>query len=239
MKPNAVARVASLIGEPARTAMLLQLMDGRAMTAKEMAQAAGVSAATGSRHLALMVQAGLLQVTTSGRHRYHRLGSPQVAQLMESVMQIAGTQASTQAAGRTGPRDESMRQARSCYDHIAGRLGVAIADKLVADGAVVIDADTGVVTPHAGASLQRLGLALADDSGARAASRRVLCRPCMDWSERRFHLAGRLGALICVGCLRQGWLQRMPRSRALQITPPGQLALRHWMGWELWQTVAP
>ena len=155
---NAVARIASLIGEPARTAMLLQLMDGRALTANELARAAGISPATGSRHLAMMVEAELLQVNAMGRHRYYRIGSQQVARLLESIMQVAGAAARTGKSARAGPKDASLRQARTCYDHLAGRLGVAIASKLADDRAVVMESESGWVTEHATGSLSRLGL---------------------------------------------------------------------------------
>ena len=237
MNINSVARIASLIGEPARTAMLLQLMDGRAMTAKELVQAAGISPATGSRHLALMVEAELLQVTAMGRHRYHRIGSAQVARLLESIMQVAGVGAQTRKSRRAGPKDESLRQARTCYDHVAGRLGVAIANKLADDRAVIIESESGWVTECAGDSLGRLGVAVPELLGPSGNARRVLCRPCMDWSERRIHLAGRLGAAICDECMAHGWLLRRPHSRALEITPRGQIALRNWMGLDLWKTV--
>ncbi len=234
---NAVARIASLIGEPARTAMLLQLMDGRAMTANELARAAGISPATGSRHLAMMVEAELLQVNAMGRHRYHRIGSQQVARLLESIMQVAGADTQIGKRGRAGPKDASLRQARTCYDHLAGRLGVAIANKLADDRAIVMEAESGWVTQHAGDSLGRLGLAVPELLGPSGNARRVLCRPCMDWSERRVHLAGRLGAAICDQCMDHGWLLRKPNSRALDITPRGQAALRNWMGLALWNTV--
>jgi len=237
MNVNSVARVASLIGEPARTAMLLQLMDGRALTAKELARAAGVSPATGSRHLALMVQAELLEVTAIGRHRYHRIASPQVATLLESLMQFADAHAPVHPVARPGPRDEAMRRARTCYDHLAGRLGVAVAQRLEQDGALVFDAESGWLTDHAPASLARLGVKLAKPAGATGRPERALCRPCMDWSERRYHLAGRIGTAICGECLGRGWLRRKPQSRALEITPAGQLALRDWLGLALWNCV--
>lgn len=235
MNINSVARIASLIGEPARTAMLLQLMDGRAMTAKELVCAAGISPATGSRHLALMVEAELLQVTAMGRHRYHRIASPQVARLLENIMQVAGAQ--TRTSGRTGPKDESLRQARTCYDHVAGRLGVAIANKLADDRAVVMESESGWVTERAADTLGKLGVTVPELRYPSGKTRRVLCRPCMDWSERRIHLAGRLGAAICDQCMGHGWLRRKPNSRALEITPQGQIALRNWMGLDLWKTV--
>ena len=239
MNINSVARIAGLIGEPARTAMLLQLMDGRAMTANELAHAAGISPATASRHLAMMVEAELLQVTAVGRHRYHRIGSQRVAGLLESIMQVADATAPKRSSVRTGPKDESMRQARTCYDHLAGRLGVAIANKLADDRAVVIESDSGWVTEHAAVSLGGLGLGVTVTELLEPSSlaRRALCRPCMDWSERRVHLAGRLGAAICTDCVGQGWLLRKPNSRALEITPRGQVALRNWMGLEHWNTV--
>ena len=241
MNLNAVARIASLIGEPARTAMLLQLMDGRAMTATELANAAGITPATASRHLALMVEAELLHVTAIGRHRYHRIASPQVASLLESIMQVAGAAAPKRSSVRDGPKDESLRQARTCYDHLAGRLGVAIANKLADDRALVIESDSGWVTERAAESLGGLGLglgvAVTELLEPSNPARRVLCRPCMDWSERRTHLAGRLGAAICDGCMGHGWLLRKSTSRAVEITPRGQIALRNWMGWDLWNTV--
>lgn len=237
MHVNSVARIASLIGEPARTAMLLQLMDGRALTANELARAAGVSPATASRHLALMVEGELLQVTAIGRHRYHRIASAQVAALLESLMQLAGECAPVRRAARPGPRDEAMRRARTCYDHLAGRLGVAMAQRLERDGALVFDAESGWLTAQAPASLARLGITLAPADTARQRPERTLCRPCMDWSERRFHLAGRVATTLCNECLGRGWLQRKPQSRALEITPGGQVALRDWLGLALWQQV--
>lgn len=237
MNINAVARVAALIGEPARTAMLLRLMDGRAMTASELAHVAAISPATASRHLALMVTAGLLQVNAVGRHRYHRIGSPHVGRLMENIMGVAGSPASSPKASPTGPKEAALRQARTCYDHLAGRLGVAIAAKLADDGAVVFDSEWGWITEQAADSLGRLGLADPDWLGKAGNARRALCRPCMDWSERRIHVAGRLGAAICAGCIGHGWLRRRPDSRALDITPRGHLALGKWMGSALWETV--
>ena len=122
-----------------------------------------------------------------------------------------------------------MRLARTCYDHIAGGLGVAIADQLLDDGAVAFDGEAGHVTDRAGPSLQRLGL---DPQAAitTAPGKRPNCRPCLDWSERRMHLAGRLGAMICSHCLDNGWLLRKEGSRALKVTSKGTLALRGWMG---------
>jgi len=233
MNTNQVARIAALVGEPARTGMLLALMDGRALTANELATAGHISAATASRHLALLVEGGLLRVERQGKHRYHRLASAEVARVLEGIMQLAA--ASTPAPRKvvTGPRDAQMRLARTCYDHLAGRIAVACAQRLVEDGAVVIEEDTARVTEHAAAALARLGMAmeeLKDGTG-----KRPVCRPCLDWGERRMHLAGQLGALLCTHCLQQGWMLRKHGSRALEVTPRGAAALRDWLGTSRWR----
>lgn len=240
MNTNRIAHVAALVGEPARTAMLLALMDGRALTARELADAARVSPATASRHLGLLVEADLLRVERQGRHRYHRLASPEVARVLEGLMQLAAPPESLVPPRRVvvGPRDAALRTARTCYDHLAGRLGVAVTAHLLDAGAVVFEGDdaTGHVTDRAPAVLRRLGLD-ASVSVAEGAGRRPHCRPCLDWSERRMHLAGRLGALICGHCLERGWLLRGQGTRALTITPPGALALRDWLGTARWGEV--
>ena len=160
-----------------------------------------------------------------------------VARIASLIGEPARTAMQGRQSARAGPQDESLRQARTCYDHLAGRLGVAIANKLADDRAVVMKAGSGWVTEHAADSLGRLGVTDADLLETSGVARRVLCRPCMDWSERRIHLAGRLGAAICDGCMDHGWLLRKSTSRALEITPRGQVALRNWMGWDLWRTV--
>jgi len=231
MNTNQVARIAALVGEPARTAMLLALMDGRALTAGELAGAARVGAATASRHLALLLEGGLLAVHRQGRHRYHRLASPEVARVLEGMMQLATR--SVPAPVRTGPRDATLRFARTCYDHLAGRLAVAMAEHLVERGAIVLAEDTALLTPRAAGVLANLGL-----RDALAAGGRVACRPCLDWGERRMHLAGRLGTLLCAHTLEQGWLLRRPGSRALELTPRGAGALRDWLGLERWDALA-
>jgi DNA-binding transcriptional ArsR family regulator len=234
MNTNQIARTASLMGEPARAAMLLALMDGRALTARELALAAGVSPATASRHLALLQEAGFLRMEKQGRHRYHRLASVEVASLMEQLMQLS---APAVAAVPTGPRDQALRTARICYDHLAGRLGMAVADHLVESHAVALQ-DPAQVLPGDGlhAALQRLGVSQGM-AALNGRSARPVCLPCLDWSERRTHMAGRLGALICAHCLERGWLVRKPDSRALQISEPGARALRDWMGTARWCTV--
>lgn len=235
MNTNQIARIGSLIGEPARAAMLLQLMDGRMLTATELARAASVSAPTGSRHLALMVEAGLLCVAQRGRHRYHRLASAEVARVLEGVMRLAGMPAAVRPLA-VGPRDEAMRMARMCYDHIAGRLGLAMAEALLAARAIEFDGDGGQLTERAPEVLAQWGLAL--DVQADVSRRgRPDCRPCLDWSERKAHLAGRLGAMLCRHCLDQGWLSRAAGGRALTASPEGVRVFRDLLGLQAWRRV--
>ncbi|HEY0826229.1 MAG TPA: helix-turn-helix transcriptional regulator [Ramlibacter sp.] len=232
MTANQLARIAALVGEPARAGMLLALMDGRALTAGELAAAARVTPATASRHLALLVEAGLLRAASQGRHRYHRLASPDVARVLEGIMQLGQARPPSPA---TGPRDPQMRFARTCYDHLAGRVAVAIADRLVEERAVVLDEDTAVVTERAAGVLAALGLhGIADAPGG---GKRPACRPCLDWGERRMHLAGRLGAMLCTHCVQQGWLLPRAKSRALELTPRGARALRDWFGLQRWHAL--
>lgn len=231
MNANQISRIAALVGEPARTAMLLQLMDGRALTASELARAAGIGAPSASAHLAQLIDAQLLRVTPAGRHRYHRLASPQVARMLESIMQLAAGADAPVSRLRVGPRDETLRIARTCYDHLAGRLGVAIAERLEADGALVLEDDGAYLTDKVHRSLHQLGIDAAHRSAA------LSCRPCLDWSERRTHLAGRLASSLCRHCLDQGWLRKRSQSRALDITPAGGVALQRWLGMALWRRV--
>ncbi|MGJ7488074.1 ArsR/SmtB family transcription factor [Variovorax sp. LT2P21] len=235
MNTNHIARIASLVGEPARAAMLLQLMDGRLLTATELARAGHVSPQTASRHLAQMVEAGLMGVEQRGRHRYHRLASAEVAKMLEGMMQIAG-EAPVQRRIAVGPRDDTMRRARMCYDHVAGRLGLAMAESLLIEQAIEFDGEGGHVTDRLGDVLQRWGLAL-DPAPPPARSARPYCRPCLDWSERKMHLAGRLGAMLCTHCLDKGWLTRAAGSRALTISPEGAQMFRDRLGLDAWRRV--
>lgn len=232
--PNRFAEIATLAGDPARAAMLHALMDGRALTASELARAAGVTPQTASGHLARLLEAGLLRVAKQGRHRYHRLASPAVARMMESIMQVAALAAPPRTPLVVGPREAALRAARTCYDHLAGRLGVALADALVADGTIELGDDGGAVTEDGLARLRRAGLDA--DAFAPSADRRpsrMVCRPCLDWSERRMHVAGALGAALCAHCFAQGWIRRVDGSRAVTLTPKGQAGLRAAFGVEL------
>ncbi|MGE5269026.1 MAG: ArsR/SmtB family transcription factor [Thiohalocapsa sp.] len=227
----AFAQVASLAGDPARAGMLHALMDGRALTASELAHVARITPQTASGHLARMAAAGLLSIEKQGRHRYHRLASPAVAQMIESIMQVASAVEPARRPLSVGPRDAALRAARTCYDHLAGRLGVALADALVAGGYAELASDAGLVTDAGLELLGRIGIdvdALQARRGRHAA--RVLCRPCLDWSERRPHLAGALGAALCAHSLGNGWVRRIPGTRAVAITPKGQRMFREAFG---------
>lgn len=223
-----LAETAALIGDPARANMLAALMDGRALTARELAEAAGVTPPTASAHLARLVAGGLLAMERQGRHRYHRLASPAVAQMLEGIMAVAD--AGRPAPARVGPRDAALRRARTCYDHLAGQLAVGMADRMAERGLVELAADGGAVTGEGMAFLRGLGVDL-DAAAARASRRgRVFCRPCLDWSERRPHIAGAVGAALCAACLAQGWMRRVEGTRALAVTPAGRAVLEREFG---------
>ncbi|MBV8589118.1 MAG: helix-turn-helix transcriptional regulator [Acetobacteraceae bacterium] len=211
-----IAEIGALIGLPARTNMVVALMAGCPLTATELAHAAGVSRQTASGHLSKLTQAGLLAVERAGRHRCYRLASPDVGQMVEAAMVVAR---------RIPPRlrppsrlDEALRTARTCYDHLAGRLGVGLADALMEHRHVLMSDDGGQVT--------RSGVQFLDEFGINFATaqrqRRIFCRPCLDWSERRPHLAGSLGAALATRCFELGWIERGQLSRAVAITDAGR-----------------
>ncbi len=221
------AEIATAAGDPARAGMLNALMDGRALTATELARVAGITPQTASGHLARLTVSGLIAVEKQGRHRYHRLATPAVARMLESIMQVAAEAEPRRTKAFTGPRDIAMRAARTCYDHLAGHLGVALADAMVAKGQIELAPDAGIVTDTGMALLQRLGIDL-DARGKRKG--RLLCRPCLDWSERRPHLAGAVGTALCTHCFDAGWIRRVEGTRAVTITAKGQRNFREIFG---------
>ena len=220
----AVAEIAALVGNPARANILMALIDGRALTASELAYVAGVSPQTTSEHLAMLREANLLSLTKQGRHSYYRVGSPKVAHMIEGIMVVAAD-----GPQRYRPRwngDDRLRTARTCYDHIAGRLGVALTDTMTRRKHLVLSEDGGMVTRAGERHLADFGVALA----AAKEGRRAFCRPCLDWSERRLHLAGALGAAIAARCLDLGWIARIRDSRALQISAKGEKGFKEKFG---------
>jgi DNA-binding transcriptional ArsR family regulator len=223
-----LAEIGALIGDPARAAMLCTLMDGRAQTAGELAYAARVSAPTASEHLRRLTESKLLAVVKQGRHRYFRIATPLVAQMIESM----GTVASLQMPPRHRPirgLDAAMREARLCYDHLAGRLGVVLADALIARGCVMLGDEGGEVTPAGFTFFAELGVELQPLQRGK----RAFCRPCLDWSERRFHVAGQTGAALASHCFEQGWIDRMRDGRAVVVTALGREAFADRFGVDL------
>jgi DNA-binding transcriptional ArsR family regulator len=209
-----IAQVAALIGDPARANMLSTLMDGRTLTASELAYVSGVAPQTASGHLAKLSDAGLLALAKRGRRRYLRLASPHVARVLEGLMVVAQDGPARQRNLWRG--GETLRHARTCYDHMAGRIAVAIADRLVQQSFIVLDEDGGQLTDAGRSFFNELGVDL-----RLASRRRVFCRPCLDWSERRPHLAGTVGAAILHHALEHDWVEHVRDSRALVVTPVG------------------
>ena len=229
---SAFAETAALVGDSARANMLAALMDGRALTAAELARAAGITPQTASGHLARLTGAGLLAMERQGRHRYHRLASLDVARMLESIMSVAAGSGGPDGTGRrapivVGPRDKALRRARTCYDHLAGQIAVAMTDRMLERGQVDFSADGGMLTERGVGFLRDIGVdidALAERTARRGG--RIFCCPCLDWSERRSHIAGAVGAALCQACFTQGWLRRMDGTRAVSVTQAGQMALR-------------
>lgn len=210
-----IAQIASLVGDPARANMLAALINGGALTASELAYVSGVSPQTASGHLAKLDDAGLILVQKQGRRRYFRLASPLIAHMLEGLMVAAQDRPARQCSEWRG--GEALRNARTCYDHMAGRIAVRIADSLIEHSHVVLDADGGVVTEAGLAFLESAGIDLNFGS-----KRRVFCRPCLDWSERRSHLAGVVGAALLNHALVHDWVRRTRDTRALSITAAGR-----------------
>jgi DNA-binding transcriptional ArsR family regulator len=211
-----IAEVASLIGIPARADMLLALKNDGVLSATELAHVAGVAPNTASEHLAKLAQARLIAVERQGRHRYCRLASPEVAEALEALETLA-----VKAAPRTCPphvRDGAVRFARSCYDHLAGQLGVKLTWALVNQGALASSEDGFALTKSGEAAFTDLGIDLA----VLRARRRPLLRSCLDWSERRSHLGGALGASLLTRLSALDWIRRNSGTRALAVTILGR-----------------
>lgn len=220
--PNIIG-IAALIGEHARAEVLTALMSGMALTATELADIAGVTKQTISAHLAKLVDAGLLAVEAQGRHRYFRLADDDVAQLLESLMNVAFRTGALRL--RSSPREPALRKARVCYDHLAGELGVLMYERLLARGAFAPDAAGLRLTDAGSAIVACIGVDLAAANG----TRRAFCRTCLDWSERRHHLAGTLGDALLARFEELGWARRSLDSRVVAFSEAGERALRAWV----------
>ena len=212
---STVAEIGALLGDPARVNMMIALLDGRAWTARELADVVGVSPPTASSHLAKLVAGRMVCVEQQGRHRYHRIASVEIAQLLEQ-MHVAGAALARSPVPSSAPRDQSMRELRSCYDHLAGRVAVELGQRLL---------DETRAQPQLSATaaplLQQIGI----DLEALRRGRRTLCRTCIDWSERRPHISGALGAEMLRRFGELGWVKARDASRALVLTATGEHGL--------------
>jgi DNA-binding transcriptional ArsR family regulator len=209
---------AKIIGDATRIRMLQLLMEGRALTAKELAYGALVEPATGTQHLRRLQEGGLVSVRAQGRHKYFKLASPLVAELMELLMVLTPDQKIHAVAPRV---EEPLRRGRMCYDHLAGELGIGITEALVRQGILRKEADSFAVTRRGGAWFAELGI---DVETARAL-RRKFAATCLDWSERRDHLGGALGAALAERLVDLGWIARKRNSRAVTVTEAGRRRL--------------
>jgi len=212
-----IALVASLAGEPARANMLSALLSGRALTASELAAEAGVTLPTASSHLSKLESGGLISSLKQGRHRYFRLAEDDVAEMLEAMMGVAARAGHMRT--RTGPKDPAMRKARVCYNHLAGEMGVHLFDSLVREGNIATRSGDMRLTRRGEAFLEDFGIELA----ALDSPRRPLCRACLDWSQRRSHLAGQVGDALLARICALGWARRDRTSRTLHFSPQGEI----------------
>lgn len=212
-----LVEVAALVGDTARATVLAALMGGRAMTSGELAAVANVNKSTMSEHLAKLQAANLVSVAADGRFKYYRIASPRIAAMMESMLAVAAIDTPQRYRPRTA-HDAALRNARTCYDHLAGALGVRLADAMIAAGHIELAADGGEVTEAGLRFLHAIGV----DPCASGSKKRVFCRPCLDWSERRHHVAGLVGAALCSMCFERKWVKRIDGTRAIAVTNIGR-----------------
>lgn len=211
-----IALIASLVGDPARANMLTALLCGSALTASELAREAGVTQQTASSHLGKLQDGGLIAVQKQGRHRYYRLSGPDVAAVLEGLAGVAARAGHLRV--RTGPKDPALRRARVCYDHLAGELAVRMFDNLIASGTLIRDGEAVGLSGEGERFVAELGIDLASVSR----SRRPLCKSCLDWSERRSHLAGVLGAALLARFEALKWVRRIEGTRIVAFAPEGE-----------------
>jgi DNA-binding transcriptional ArsR family regulator len=219
-----IAEVAALVGDPARATMMSALLDGRTLTASELALAARITPQTASTHLAKLTEAGLLSVVRNGRHRHFRLASPAVVEMIEGIVAVA--LAKRPRYRPLSPEARALSAARICYDHLAGRLSVDLTDAFVAREYVVLDDHAAEITTAGAHFFTEFGIELP----ALRSRGRQLCRPCLDWTERRPHIAGAVGAAITQRYFDLGWMERMKRSHAVMVTPAGRRGFRDTFG---------
>jgi DNA-binding transcriptional ArsR family regulator len=219
-----ISAIAALLGDPARANMVTAMMSGQALTASELAREAGVTPQTASAHLGKLLEGGLLALEKQGRHRYYRLTGPDVAGVLEALMGLAARVGHTRV--RTGPKDPALRRARACYDHLAGELAVLMFDQLVARKLLSQAADDVRLTADGAAFCAGFGI----DVAALKPARRPLCKPCLDWSSRRSHLGGSLGAALLKRMYALNWAKRLPDSRIITFSRAGEQAFGELFG---------
>ncbi|WP_436527024.1 ArsR/SmtB family transcription factor [Actinoplanes sp. HUAS TT8] len=221
-----LAAFASLLADRTRAAMCLALIDGRAWTAGELAAHAGVARSTATEHLDRLIAGGLLTESRQGRHRYVRLADPGVGELLEDITARLNPALPPPRGLRAATADAALRRGRTCYDHLAGRLGVAVTDALTRDG--MLDQRGGCAVTGDGVAwlTDRLGV----EPERLRVGRRPLARACLDWTERRPHLGGVAGARVCETFLGRGWVNRIGSGRAVRVSEPGKAALRELLG---------
>ena len=222
-----LARVAALVADASRARMLSYLLGGEYASAGELAKAAAVSAATASAHLAKLLDAGLLACESRGRHRYYRLADGDVAHALEALAFVA--ERGTHTLAWSSPARARLRFARCCYGHLAGKVGVAVLQGLLDRGWLQADEANFRITDAGAAGLSALGLDGAAWRRRSANGAHGVAYACLDWSERRDHLAGKLAAALLDHFVQQDWLRRSRGERALELTPPGQRALGAWV----------
>lgn len=226
MEIEQLEKMAILIGEPARIKMLWALMDGRAYTATELALTAEVSAQSASMHLSKLVQGKLLRVISQGRHRYYSYHRDEVAYVVEA---LAGLVPQAQTTSAQTATNTPFRYCRSCYDHLAGKAGVAITDRILKLG-YLVEKDFSYETTAKGLAFFN---ALEIDTEVFLKQKRTFAKPCLDWSERRFHLAGSIGAAMFNKMLKDQWLRRVQDSRTLVFTSIGRTKIYDILGLEI------
>ncbi len=211
-----IALLGTMIGDPARANMLVALMSGLALTAGELANEAGITAQTASSHLKKLEQAGLVRQRKQGRHRYFALSDSDVGTVLEAMMGLAASRGLVRS--QVGPKDPALRKARICYDHLAGDMAIKMFDSLIARN-VLQERDDDITVTEAGRDFfTQMGI----DLSKLQSSRRPLCKPCLDWSNRRTHLAGSLGQAILQHFVESGWCIRQDGSRSIVFSPTGE-----------------
>lgn len=228
-----LAKLAALLADKTRAEICLALLDGRAWTGHELARHAGVAASTTTEHLNRLVAGGLLVQRRQGRHRYVQLAGPQVAELLEHLAEQVQPAPTRTTTLRSATASAALARGRTCYDHLAGRLGVAVTDAMIVNG--LLDQDNGLALTGAGVSwlTDELGIDIAESRP----TGRPLARACLDWTERRSHLAGAAGAHICRRFLENQWIKRIGTTRAVRLTPTGEQALRQVLGIDAARTI--